>query len=48
MGCQHSRADDDTPNKLNKGKNELKYRRLGRSGLEVSEIGLGANNFGAG
>jgi aryl-alcohol dehydrogenase-like predicted oxidoreductase len=24
----------------------LKYRRLGNSGLKVSEIGLGANNFG--
>jgi aryl-alcohol dehydrogenase-like predicted oxidoreductase len=24
----------------------LKYRRLGASGLEVSEIGIGTNNFG--
>ena len=25
----------------------MKTRRLGRSGLEVSEVGLGCNNFGA-
>ena len=24
----------------------MKYRKLGGSGLEVSEIGLGTNNFG--
>ena len=24
----------------------MRYRRLGNSGLKVSEIGLGANNFG--
>ena len=24
----------------------MKYRRLGASGLEVSEIGIGTNNFG--
>ena len=24
----------------------MKYRRLGRSGLEVSEVGIGTNNFG--
>ncbi|MEX0761940.1 MAG: aldo/keto reductase [Dehalococcoidia bacterium] len=25
----------------------MRYRHLGNSGLEVSEIGLGANNFGS-
>ena len=24
----------------------MEYRRLGKSGLKVSELGLGANNFG--
>ena len=24
----------------------MRYRHLGRSGLEVSEVGLGANSFG--
>ncbi len=38
------RAPSDGP--LAKGSAAMEYRRLGRSGLEVSIVGLGTNNFG--
>ncbi len=36
-----------TEKAASKGGVFMEYRRLGNSGLKVSEIGLGGNNFGA-
>ena len=40
------RESDTRVHRLHGGRNRLEIRNLGRSGLRVSAIGLGCNNFG--
>ena len=46
MDVQSGLTFPESPDKFADESGRMKYRHLGNSGLKVSEIGLGTNNFG--